>query len=691
VVITATECNFIGGAWYYGHVYDENTMAPIDGATVEDDTGESTTSFNEANQGNGYYNIWVPGTATTLTASNYGYGPDTNPITPVSGPWTELDFTLPAGMLTWTPSVVSMRADVGTTTPDTEVLTVENTGGLAASYSIIEYNVPYAAATERPWRPDTPTFQTPNREEDKEAWLRSIAPNNPDPGTAPYLPDAPILTNGAGDLIEIQLTGVPYPWGIGYDKRATDLAWVSDLLLADPASHDSNREILMVDPWSLTLNEVFFAGHPAGADWFADMAYDYRAGKFWQVAVGGTNCIYEWDPNPAVLDYTGASICPAFGTSMRGLAYDPVSDTFFAGTWNGDFIVQFNRNGDYVGGPWEWGWGVSGLAYNPATGHLFALANGQGATDTLVLNAAHPDLLPVGIFESGLGSSQAGLALDCDGHLLAVQQSTDSIFVIDSGETGVCELYDIPWLEVSPMTGTVPPDVKGLDFINLDAYASWNPTLTPGSRWAQLNIDNDTNYGSDNIGVFFTVAFLDVSDANPYDDFIHAMAGAGIPVGCGAGNFCPGDNTTRAQMAVWILKAKYGADYVPPAATGLIFDDVSPESYGADYIEELYGMGIVGGCGGGNYCPNDPVLRQQMPIFMLGALHYGDAGWTPPTTCTGVFADVTSGPYCPFIEEMNSMGIVGGCGGGNYCPLASVTREQMSVFTVGTFSLPYGP
>jgi hypothetical protein len=31
--------------------------------------------------------------------------------------------------------------------------------------------------------------------------------------------------------------------------------------------------------------------------------------------------------------------------------------------------------------------------------------------------------------------------------------------------------------------------------------------------------------------------------------------------------------------------------------------------------------------------------------------------------------------------------VVTGCGGGNYCPTAAVTREQMSVFLAVTFGL----
>jgi hypothetical protein len=33
-------------------------------------------------------------------------------------------------------------------------------------------------------------------------------------------------------------------------------------------------------------------------------------------------------------------------------------------------------------------------------------------------------------------------------------------------------------------------------------------------------------------------------------------------------------------------------------------------------------------------------------------------------------------------------GIAAGCGGGNYCPEQPVTRAQMAVFLVKTFSLP---
>ena len=79
-----------------------------------------------------------------------------------------------------------------------------------------------------------------------------------------------------------------------------------------------------------------------------------------------------------------------------------------------------------------------------------------------------------------------------------------------------------------------------------------------------------------------------------------------------------------------------------------------------------------------------------MPVFVLRTL---DPTLSPPPCTTPIFADVpASSPYCPWIEELARRGVITGCGGGNYCPLAPVTREQMAVFLSGTFGLSlYGP
>ena len=122
-----------------------------------------------------------------------------------------------------------------------------------------------------------------------------------------------------------------------------------------------------------------------------------------------------------------------------------------------------------------------------------------------------------------------------------------------------------------------------------------------------------------------------------------------------------------------------------------MFADVPPSSAFCRWIEELARRGVVTGCGGGNYCPFDAVTREQMPVFVLRTLDPTSV----PFACVppNVYGDVPeSSPFCRWIEELTRDGVVTGCGGGNYCPTAPVTREQMAVFLTGTFGLTlYGP
>jgi hypothetical protein len=40
-------------------------------------------------------------------------------------------------------------------------------------------------------------------------------------------------------------------------------------------------------------------------------------------------------------------------------------------------------------------------------------------------------------------------------------------------------------------------------------------------------------------------------------------------------------------------------------------------SFADAFIEQLAAEGITGGCGGGNYCPADPITRAQMAVFLV--------------------------------------------------------------------------
>jgi hypothetical protein len=99
--------------------------------------------------------------------------------------------------------------------------------------------------------------------------------------------------------------------------------------------------------------------------------------------------------------------------------------------------------------------------------------------------------------------------------------------------------------------------------------------------------------------------------------WIKELALEGITTGCGGGSYCPDATVSRAQMAVFLLKAKNGSSYSPPAVGGDTgFGDVDTSYWAAAWIKQLVADGITSGCGGGNYCPENPVTRAQMAIFL---------------------------------------------------------------------------
>jgi S-layer homology domain len=109
-----------------------------------------------------------------------------------------------------------------------------------------------------------------------------------------------------------------------------------------------------------------------------------------------------------------------------------------------------------------------------------------------------------------------------------------------------------------------------------------------------------------------------------FRDFIEQLFNDGITAGCSTTPmlFCPTNPVTRAQMAVFLLRAKFGPAYTPPPATGTVFGDVDADDFAAAFIEQLAAMGISSGCGGGNYCPNDSVTRAQMAVFLVRTFEF---------------------------------------------------------------------
>lgn len=111
--------------------------------------------------------------------------------------------------------------------------------------------------------------------------------------------------------------------------------------------------------------------------------------------------------------------------------------------------------------------------------------------------------------------------------------------------------------------------------------------------------------------------FTDVPATHPAYAWIDKFAADGITTGCSTGMFCPDSQVLRIQVIIFLLRAKYGGGYVPPAVPegGHIFADMIGNSAEA-WAVDAYNKGITNGCGNGNFCPNDPVYRAMAAVLI---------------------------------------------------------------------------
>jgi hypothetical protein len=220
-----------------------------------------------------------------------------------------------------------------------------------------------------------------------------------------------------------------------------------------------------------------------------------------------------------------------------------------------------------------------------------------------------------------------------------------------------------------------------------NCYELWvSPIGTRPSAHVDLVVTEELDVNRDQEWtVHLGESFTDVAQDYWAYPFVETILHNEITAGCDDFAFCPENPVTRAQMAVFLLMAMNGSGYTPPACSGVFSDVPCPGAFAVNWIEELASEGITGGCGGGDYCPNDPVTRAQMAVFLLAG-KYGTGH--VPAPCAGVFSDVPCpSMFADWIEELAAEGITGGCGEGKYCPGDSVTRAQMAVFLSATFDL----
>ena len=304
---------------------------------------------------------------------------------------------------------------------------------------------------------------------------------------------------------------------------------------------------------------------------------------------------------------------------------------------------------------------------------------------------AQPMTISTGLLEAGTGAVVIPSWQNCGPADLPLQGAAGNI----QGPLGGTYAID----DAVADYGTIAPNATADCFTATgDCYAVTVSGARPGTHWDATFDEAVASSGPLGSATPLTKtwalhvggSFPDVPEDAFYpfiENLLHNQVTAGG--GCGAGQYCGEDGVLRQQMAVFLLKARYGGAFAPRPATGAIFDDVPASNPFAPWIEELYLQGVTGGCQASPplFCPQNTVNRQQMSAFLL-KMFYGP-GYLP-IPCTGIFDDVT----CPslfgdYIEALFNLQIAAGCSASPplYCPTDVTKRKQMAAFLVRTFGL----
>jgi spore germination protein YaaH len=174
-------------------------------------------------------------------------------------------------------------------------------------------------------------------------------------------------------------------------------------------------------------------------------------------------------------------------------------------------------------------------------------------------------------------------------------------------------------------------------------------------------------------GVTVATVLMPFGDVDTFAGSIEWLYMEGITGGCTATRFCPDATVTRAQMAMFLVRAMD----LPVTSTDYYDDDDGKT--GESSVNALARAGITGGCGPRRFCPTRSITRAQIAQFLVRALDL-------PVTTTDYFDDDDGKTGESSINALAKAGLTAGCGPRRYCPSASVTREQMAALLFRSFA-----
>jgi hypothetical protein len=175
-------------------------------------------------------------------------------------------------------------------------------------------------------------------------------------------------------------------------------------------------------------------------------------------------------------------------------------------------------------------------------------------------------------------------------------------------------------------------------------------------------------------------AFRD-DDSSVHEADIDKIAELGITKGCNPplnDMYCPGREITRGEMAAFLRRNLA----LPDSETDYFTDDTGNIFEGD--INALAEAGIAFGCTETEYCPNEPLLRDELAELFVRAY-----GFENPDA-SDFFVDDDGNRFEASINAMAFNSITFGCNppdNTEYCPTRPLSRAEMASFFVRALGL----
>ncbi len=156
----------------------------------------------------------------------------------------------------------------------------------------------------------------------------------------------------------------------------------------------------------------------------------------------------------------------------------------------------------------------------------------------------------------------------------------------------------------------------------------------------------------------------------------------GITVGCNPptrDRYCPSRTITRGEMAAFISRALG----LTVAAGAGVYADTPGHLFEVD-INRITTAGIGFGCSSNNYCPDRPILREEMAEMLVRAFGYDNP------TGGDFFVDDGASPFQDSINKLANHRVTLGCNppeNDEFCPTRTLSRAEMASFFVRALGL----